>query len=150
MKKANYVIGIIILAVAITFLFIGRSYTFSLDGATTASSWPNILCYILIFLAVILLVWNTFSKDIPESKIDFKSHEFYMVLITMAMVFVLLLVYRYMGCLISLGIFFPVFLVFLGERNWKTIVIYDVAALIFIYLMFEVVLGSRIARPFFM
>ena len=38
MKKANYVISVIICAIAITFLAIGKSYTFTLDGITTASS----------------------------------------------------------------------------------------------------------------
>ncbi len=150
MKKANYIISIIICAIAIVFLVIGKSYTFTLDGITTASSWPNILCWILLLLGIVLFFWNTFSKNIPASKIDFRSEEFSKVLITIAMVFGLLVLYYYLGCLISLAIFFPVFLLFLGERNWKTIVIYDVVAVGMIYVVFELILDSRIARPFFM
>ena len=65
-------------------------------------------------------------------------------------VIALLIAYKYLGCIISLGIFFPLFMIYLGERSWKAIVIYDVVSLCAIYFIFEKVLGSPLAKPFFM
>lgn len=150
MKRANYVISVLTCAFAIVFLVVGRSYTTSLDGISTSASWPNILSWLLLGLGVFLAVWNTFSKNIPASKIDYKSYAFHNVLIVMAAVVLLLIIYYYLGCLISLGIFFPLFMLYLGERNWKTLIVYDIVALLVIYLAFEKLLGSPLARPFFM
>lgn len=150
MKKANYIISALTCAFAVVFLIAGRKYAnISLDGISTSASWPNILAWLLLALGVFLAVWNTVSKNIPESKIDFKSYEFHNVLIVMAMVVVLMLLYRYLGTIIALAIFFPVFMLYLGERSWKAIVIYDVASLAAIYLIFEKFLGSPLAKPFF-
>ena len=151
MKKANYIISALTCAFAIAFLIAGRKYAgISLDGISTSASWPNILAWILLALGIFLAVWNTVSKDIPASKIDFKSYEFHNVLIVMAAVVALMLLYRYLGTILSLAIFFPAFMLYLGERSWKAIVIYDVVSLTAIYFIFEKFLGSPLARPFFM
>lgn len=151
MKRANYIISALTCLLAILFIVVGRNYSStSLDGITHSASWPNILSWLLLALGVMLAVWNTFSKNIPESKINFKSYEFHNVLIVMAAVVVLLIAYKYLGCLISLGIFFPLFMLYLGERSWKAIVIYDVVALAAIYFIFEKFLNSPLAKPFFM
>lgn len=150
MKKANYIISVLVCAFALVFLIIGRKYTTSLDSITTSRDWPTILSWILLGLGIVLAIWNTFSKNIPPSQIDFRSFEFHNVLIVMAIVIVLLVSFKYLGCLISLGIFFPVFQLYMGERNWKTLVIYDAIALISIYLVFEKLLSSPLAKPIFM
>ena len=79
-----------------------------------------------------------------------KPNEFHNVLIVMAAVVALMLLYRYLGTILSLAIFFPAFMLYLGERSWKAIVIYDVVSLTAIYFIFEKFLGSPLARPFFM
>ena len=151
MKKANYIISAITLVVGIVFLIVGQTYAgVSLDGITSSASWPDILCVLLIGLSIVLALYNTFGKDIPESQIDFKSYEFHCVLIVIAMVVALLISFYYLGCLISLAIFFPIFMVFLGERSWKVIAIYDVVSLVAVYLIFEKLLTSPLAPPIFM
>ena len=151
MKKANYIISVIVCAIAIVFLVVGKQYAgISLDKITSSGDWPIILSWILLGLGIFLAVWNTVSKSVPESKIDFKSYEFHNVLIVMAIVIILLVAFKYLGCLISLGIFFPVFMLYMGEKNWKVLVIYDVAALLGIYLIFEKLLSSPLAKPIFM
>ena len=151
MKRANYIISALTCAFAIVFLVVGKQYSnISLDGITTSASWPNLLSWLLLGLGVFLSVWNTFSKNIPASKINFKSYEFHNVLIVMAAVIALLISFKYLGCLISLGIFFPLFMIYLGERSWKALVIYDAVALLTIYFVFEKFLGSPLAKPIFM
>lgn len=151
MKRVNYMLSAAICVVAITFLLFGQIYgKNSLDGYTSSASWPNFLSILLLGMGILLAAWNTFSKDVPDSKIDFKSLEFRNVLIVMASILVLFVAFRYLGCLISLGIFFPLFMWFLGERSWKTIIIYDVLSLTIIYVVFVLVLGSKLAEPFFM
>lgn len=122
MKKANYVISILTCAFAVFFLVVGREYAnISLDGISTSASWPNILSWVLLGLGVFLGVWNTVSKDIPASKIDFKSYEFINVLIVMAATIALLISFKYLGCLISLAIFLPAFMAYMGERKWVVV-----------------------------
>lgn len=151
MKKANYIISVITCAFALVFLIVGKKYAgISLDGISTSASWSNILAWLLLGMGVLLGIWNTFSKNIPESKIDFKSYEFHNVLIVMAAVVALMIAYRYLGTLISLAIFFPLFMIYLGERSWKALLIYDVVSITAIYFIFEKFLGSPLARPFFM
>ena len=151
MKRANYIMSTVVCAVAVVFLILGRTYSkYSLDGYSSSASWPNILSWLLLWLGLLLAISNALSKNIPKSEIDFKSIEFQKVLIVMAAVIVLYVAFRYLGCLISLGIFFPLFMIFLGEHNWKTIVIYDVVSLVATYLIFELLLESALARPFFL
>ena len=151
MKRANYIISALTCAFAIVFLVVGKQYSnISLDGITSSNSWPRILSWLLLALGVFLAVWNTFSKNIPESKINFRSYEFHNVLIVMAAIIMLLISFKFLGCLISLGIFFPLFMIYLGERSWKAIVIYDVVSIIAIYFIFEKLLSSPLAKPIFM
>ena len=97
MKRANYIISLCVCIFAITFILVGQNYAnVSLDGITSSASWPNLLAWLLLGLGIVLAVWNTLSKNIPASKIDFKSYEFHNVLIVMAAVLALLIAYYYL------------------------------------------------------
>lgn len=147
MKVANYIISLIVCAVGVVFLVIGSQLNhISLDGVSTAASWGNILSWILIGLSIILALYNTFSENIPESKIDFKSYEFHNVLIVITALVAYVAAYYFLGCIITNAIFLPLFMIYLGERNWKVIVIYDAAALLTIWILFEKILGSPLAK----
>lgn len=151
MKRANYIISVVMAGIGILFLTVGRQYSSAaLDAESSAATWPTILSWILIGLAVILAITNTISKDIPESGIDFRGAGFRAVLMMIGIVLTYLVSYCFLGCLITNGIFIPILLYFLGERNWKVIVIYDVAVLAAVYLLFEVLLSSKLAPAFFM
>lgn len=148
MKHANYIISAVAILIGTVFLITGNSLkTATLDGITSAASWPNILSWVLIGLAVILALYNTFSKNIPESKIDFKSYEFHNVLIVIVMLIAYITAYYYFGCLITNAVFFPAFMIYLGERSWKVLVVYDAAALLVIWFLFEKILRSPLAKP---
>lgn len=151
MKTANYFISLITALVGALFLWIGRDYgRYSLDGVTTAASWPTILCVVLIVLAVLLALSTALDKrDIP-APIRLNSPEFRAVLHTIILILAYMVSFRLLGCLISNLIFVPLFLLSFGERSWKTIVLYDLGLLAFIYVVFEIVLSSRLAPPFFM
>lgn len=151
MKTANYIISLLTAIMGAVFLWVGRSYRgYSLDGATTASSWPTILCILLILLAALLAVSTALDKrDIP-APLQWKSTEFRAVVRTILLVLAYTVSFRLLGCLISNLIFVPLFLLAFGERDWKTIVLYDLGLLAFIYVVFEVILSSHLAPPFFM
>ncbi|MCI9075715.1 MAG: tripartite tricarboxylate transporter TctB family protein [Dorea sp.] len=145
MKIANYIISGIMGAAGVAFLMLSRTYTAAMDSTSTAGTWPGILSWILIGLAVLLALTNTFSKNIPPSAVNIHSAEFRAVLIMIGAVLIYMLSYRFLGCLITNAVFIPFFLYFLGERNKKLIVIYDICVLAAIYLVFEVVLSSKLA-----
>lgn len=151
MKKGNYIISVLAIVVGAVFLAAGRALGgSSLDGYTSANTWPNILSAILIALGILLAVVNTVSKNIPESKIDYKSPDFHRLLLFILLVLIYAALFYLLGCLIASAVFIPVFLAFFGERSWKLIVIYDGAFLILLYVLFEQVLKSPLSRPIFL
>lgn len=145
MKIANYVISGIMGAVGMIFLILGRTYTAAMDSTSTAGTWPCILSWILIGLAALLALTNKFSKEIAPSAVNIHGAEFKAVLIMIGAVLMYLLSYRFLGCLITNGVFIPFFLYFLGERNLKVIVLYDIGVLAAVYIVFEVLLSSKLA-----
>lgn len=151
MKKANYIISALMIALGGIVLYVGRDYdTYTLDGITTAASWPNLLSILLIVLSVLLAISNAFSHDNTEAPIRFGGPGFRMVLRTILAVLAYTISYYFLGCLISNALFVPVFLLLFGERNWKTIVLYDLGMLAFVYVVFGVILSSRLAPPIFL
>lgn len=151
MKTANYIISAITAAVGAVFLWVGQSYgAHSLDGVTTAASWPNLLSAILIGLSVLLAASTALSRKDAPAPLQFKSPEFQAVLRTILLVLAYTVSFCYLGCLLTNLIFVPIFLLTFGERNWKILVFYDVGLLVFVYVVFELILSSRLARPFFL
>ena len=151
MKTANYIISLLTAAVGALFLWVGRGYgSYSLDGVTTAASWPTILCVILIVLAALLALSTALDKRNIPAPIRLKSPEFQAVLRTIVLILAYMVAFRLLGCLISNLIFVPLFLLSFGERSWKTIILYDLGLLVFINIVFEVVLSSRLAQPLFL
>lgn len=151
MKKANYVISALAIIIGIVFLVVGHSMpVFSLDGITDSTTWPDILSIVLIGLGVLLAVVNTVSKKIPGGPIDYKSKDFKNLIIFAVILAIYGVLFYLLGCLISTAIFVPVALIFVGQRSWKFIVIYDAALLVGLYVLFELVLKSPLAKPIFM
>ncbi len=147
MKKANYIISLLTCAIGAVFLIVGAGLNHAtLDGISTAASWPNILSWILVGLGVLLALYNTFSKNIPESKIDFKSYEFHNVLIVIGILVIYVIGYYYLGCIITNAIFLPLFMLYLGERRWTVLLTYDAASLLIIWFLFEKILKSPLAK----
>lgn len=145
MKIANYIISGIMGAVGVFFLILSRTYTAAMDSTSNAGTWPGILSWILIALAVLLALTNTFGKNILSSVTKTDSAGFRAVLTMIGAVFLYLLSYRFLGCLITNAVFLPFFLYFLGEKNWKIIIAYDACAIAAIYFIFEVILSSKLA-----
>lgn len=145
MKIANYIISGIMGAVGIVFLLLGRTYTAAMDSTSTAGTWPCILSWILIGLAALLAITNSFGKEGDPAAVNIRGAEFKAVLIMIGMVLIYLLSYRFLGCLITNGVFIPLFLYFLGERKLKVIVLYDIGVLAAVYIIFELILSSKLA-----
>ena len=151
-KLANYIISAIGIAAGIVFLLIGRNYSrATVDGGmTTAATWPTILSWLMIGLSVLLFIHTLVRKTLPTSEIVINSPEFRAVLLMMLGLVAYYLSFRYLGCLITNAVFLPIMLIWFGERRWKFIVLYDAGALLVIYVLFQLVLESRLAPPFFM
>lgn len=150
-KLANYIIGAVSAAAGLMFLLISKNYAkYSVDGGyTTAATWPTILSWVMMGLSVLLIVYTIVRKDLPQCDLDVKGPEFRGVLLMILGLIGYYLSFKYLGCLITNAIFLPILLIFFGERRWKFILIYDVGAMVVIYVLFELVLESRLAPPFF-
>lgn len=151
MKRANYITGLIGVVVGAVFLIVGREYrTASVDGGyTTAATWPTIISWVMIGLSCLLIVSTAVTKGGQSCGVQFNSPQFRGVLLMMLFLSAYYLSFRYLGCLITNAIFLPLMLIAFGERRPLFIGIFDVGALVVIYLLFQVVLESRLAPPFF-
>ena len=151
-KLANYIISVVGVLVGCVYLYISRNYTrATVDGGfTSAATWPTMLSWAMIGLSVLLFIHTVVRKDLPTSEVRVDSREFRAVLLMMLGLIAYYLSFRYLGCLITNAVFLPVLLICFGERRWWFIVLYDVGALIIIYYLFQVVLRSRLAPPFFL
>ena len=152
MKRINYFISVICFSIGIIFFAVSRDYvSASIDsGYTSAATWPTILSVAMVGLAVLLFLSTLFSKDDSQNLFSLKNREFAAVLLMMLALVIYYISFRYLGCIITNAIFLPILLICFGERRWKFIVMYDIGVLVAIYVLFQIVLKSNLAPPFFM
>lgn len=153
MKKCNYVISAVTgaLGVIILILSAGLGVGFKAEGGISAGTWPAIMGGIMTGAAVILLIMTLSNrKKYEEMEVTLKlpaNKRVYVVMGVMAVYCVLL---NILGIYISGVILIPVLMLILGERNKKKMAVVTVATLIGIFIIFNLILGTKLPEPFFM
>lgn len=153
MKKCNYVISAVTgaLGVIILILSAGLGVGFKAEGGISAGTWPAIMGGIMTGAAVILLIMTLSNrKKYEEMEVTLKlpaNKRVYVVMGVMAVYCVLL---NILGIYISGVILIPVLMWILGERNKKKMAVVTAATLIGIFIIFNLILGTKLPEPFFM
>ncbi len=153
MKKCNYVISTVaaVLGVAIWALSAGLGIGFKEEGGISAGTWPAITGGIMVGAALILLVMTLVNrKKYEEMEVVLGLPANRRVYLVMGIMVVYCLLLNVLGLYISGLILIPALMWVLGERNKKKTAIVTVVALAAIYVIFSLILGTKLPEPFFM
>lgn len=153
MKKCNYVISAVaaVLGVAIWALSAGLGIGFKEEGGISAGTWPAITGSIMVGAALILLVMTLVNrKKYEEMEVVLGLPANRRVYLVMGIMVVYCLLLNVLGLYISGLILIPALMWVLGERNKKKTAIVTVVALAAIYVIFSLILGTKLPEPFFM
>ena len=153
MKKCNYVISAVaaVLGVAIWALSAGLGIGFKEEGGISAGTWPAITGGIMVGAALILLGMTLVNrKKYEEMEVVLGLPANRRVYLVMGIMVVYCLLLNVLGLYISGLILIPALMWVLGERNKKKTAIVTVVALAAIYVIFSLILGTKLPEPFFM
>ena len=153
MKKCNYVISAVaaVLGVAIWAHSAGLGIGFKEEGGISAGTWPAITGGIMVGAALILLVMTLVNrKKYEEMEVVLGLPANRRVYLVMGIMVVYCLLLNVLGLYISGLILIPALMWVLGERNKKKTAIVTVVALAAIYVIFSLILGTKLPEPFFM
>lgn len=153
MKKCNYVISAVaaVLGVDIWALSAGLGIGFKEEGGISAGTWPAITGGIMVGAALILLVMTLVNrKKYEEMEVVLGLPANRRVYLVMGIMVVYCLLLNVLGLYISGLILIPALMWVLGERNKKKTAIVTVVALAAIYVIFSLILGTKLPEPFFM
>ena len=153
MKKCNYVISAVaaVLGVAIWALSAGLGIGFKEEGGISAGTWPAITGGIMVGAALILLVMTLVNrKKYEEMEVVLGLPANRRVYLVMGIMVVYCLLLNVLGLYISGLILIPALMWVLGERNKKKTAIVTVVALAAIYVIFSLILGTKLPEQFFM
>lgn len=153
MKKCNYVISAVtgVLGVIILILSAQLGTGFKADGGISTGTWPAIMGGIMTVAAIILLVMTLANrKKYEEMEVALKlpaNKRVYAVMGVMVLYCVLL---RILGIYLSGAVLIPVLMWMLGERDKKKTAIVTAVTLAGIFVIFNLILGTKLPEPFFM
>lgn len=153
MKKCNYVISAVtgVLGVIILILSAQLGIGFKADGGISTGTWPAIMGGIMTGAAVILLIMTLSNrKKYEEMEVALKLPANKRVYVVMGIMAVYCVLLNILGIYISGVILIPVLMWILGERNKKKMVVVTAATLIGIFIIFNLILGTKLPEPFFM
>ena len=134
MKKYNYIVSVVMLALAGYVFFECSSYTVGSSAQKNPAVWPCILAGALALLSVALIIETLLSKG-PEgekSVIDWKS-------------FVVLM--KLVGMLLALLVMIPAIEYLMGCRSKVMLVALPVGIVVFVYLFFVVAMKLTLPAP---
>lgn len=153
MKKCNYVISAVtgVLGVIILILSAQLGIGFKADGGISTGTWPAIMGGIMTGAAVILLIMTLSNrKKYEEMEVALKLPANKRVYVVMGIMAVYCVLLNILGIYISGVILIPVLMWILGERNKKKMAVVTAATLIGIFIIFNLILGTKLPEPFFM
>ena len=153
MKKCNYVISAVTgaLGVIILILSAGLGIGFKADGGISTGTWPAIMGGIMAGAAVILLIMTLSNrKKYEEMEVVLKLPANKRVYVVMGIMAVYCVLLNFLGIYISGAVLRPVLMWILGERNKKKMAVVTAVTLIGIFVIFNLILGTKLPEPFFM
>lgn len=151
MKRVNYIIsiitliiGMIIMSLAIE-LGIGTSKKYGIKSGT----WPFMIGIMIVSCAIILLIATIIKKKNLEDEktilILSPNKRVYLVALCMVISCALL---KFLGLYIMGIIMLPTVMWIMEERDKKLIILTTVGALLLVFIVFELLLKSKMPTPF--
>lgn len=153
MKKCNYVISAVtgVLGIVILILSARLGTGFKADGGISTGTWPAIMGGIMTVAAVVLLIMTLVNgKKYEEMEVALKLPANKRVYAVMGIMVIYCVLLRVLGLYLSGLILVPALMWMLGERNKKKMAIVTAVTLAGIFVIFHLVLGTKLPEPFFM
>lgn len=153
MKKCNYVIALVaaLLGCGILYLSLQLGMGFKEKGGILAGTWPGIMGIILIAAAVILALMTLIKHEKYEQmEVALKFPANKRVYLVMGIFVIYCVLLNFLGLYLSALILIPVIMYVLGERNKKKMAIVTVGTIAAVFLIFDLVLGTKLPEPFWM
>ena len=152
MKKCNYVVGV--LGAGIGSLIMQAASAFPLEFTTNGPGpgfWPFSLGVALFLCAVLLLGYNiTHGKELEEIEVKLTGPANKRVYVMMGVVVIFTGLISVLGFYLAALVTIPVVMYLVDYRNYKGIALTSVGTVLFIYLVFGMLLGTQLPKPFFM
>ncbi|RCX19357.1 tripartite tricarboxylate transporter TctB family protein [Anaerobacterium chartisolvens] len=153
MKKCNFVISIIaaVVGAAIVYASSGLGIGMKQKGGIEAGTWPAIMGCILLAASVILLSMTLLNKKKYEGmEVTLALPANMRVYVMMGIFAIYCIVLRVLGLYLSVAILIPVIMLVLGERNKKKITVVTIGTVLGIFLIFGLILGTKLPQPIWM
>ncbi|MDD3339415.1 MAG: tripartite tricarboxylate transporter TctB family protein [Lachnospiraceae bacterium] len=153
MKKCNYVISAVaaILGATILFFAFRLGIGFKAKGGIESGTWPGIMGGLLVFTAIILLIMTLSNKQkYEEMQVALKLPGNKLVYVMMGVFVAYCALLTVLGLYLSALVLIPAIMFLLGERNKKKMVIVTACTIVAVYVIFSLVLGTKLPQPIWM
>ena len=153
MKKYNYIISVVMMAIAGYVYYETSTYQFA-EGAVgqkNPAMWPRFLALLLVILSVLLIIETIFKKETAEEKntkvIDWGSPGMKKVYLMVGIVALFVLLMQVIGMLLALLVTLPLMMLLMGCKNKIMLIVLPVALVAFCYLFFEIIMTVTLPPP---
>ncbi|WP_181995498.1 tripartite tricarboxylate transporter TctB family protein [Clostridium sp. AM58-1XD] len=150
MKKCNYVISVVaaLLGGGILLAAAKLGIGFKAKGGIRAGTWPAIMGGILLAAAVCLLCMTVFNrKKYEEMEVALALPANMRVYILMGIFAVYCIIAETAGMYLSAAVLIPTVMTVVGERNGKKMAAVTAGTLLGIFVIFGLILGTRLPEP---
>ena len=152
MKKANYIISVIMLLIGVGIVALASSLKIKLgEGDPGAVFWPMMLGVLIIVFSVCLLFSTIKNKEKLEAKtFTITTPANIRVYILFGIIILFCLILYFLGFYVGALLFIPAVMYLLEVRSVKKIALTTVITLAAIYVLFGMLLNITLPAPIFM
>ena len=153
MRKYNYIVSVVMLAIAGYVFFETSGYKIGSSGQKNPAVWPQFLAVMLVVLSIALIVQTIFSKDPDMDRknvIDWTSPGMIRVYIMVGLIVGFVVLMNIVGMLLALLILLPCVELLMGCKNKVLLVAVPVALVAFCYVFFVMVMKITLPEPIWM
>ena len=149
MKKYNYIVSVIMLALSGYIFYETSTYDIGTSFQKNPAIWPQFLAAALALLSVALIVETLFTRSAEsgEAVIDWKGPGMKKVYIMLALLVVFVVLMKIFGMLIALFLLIPAIEWVMGCRSKVMLIALPVGLVAFVYGFFVVVMKLTLPAP---
>lgn len=154
MKKYNYVVSALMIALSAYILYECNTYGIGTSAQKNPAVWPIFLAIMLIILSIALIIETLLKKETKEEKtaiiIDWKSSGMKKVYIMFGLTVIFLVIMKIFGMLVALLLLIPAIEWLMGCRNKIMLVALPIGLVAFVYVFFVVIMKITLPEPIWM
>ena len=149
MKKYNYIVSVIMLALSGYIFYETSTYDIGTSFQKNPAIWPQFLAAALALLSVALIVETLFTRSAEsgEAVIDWKGPGMRKVYIMLGLLVVFVVLMKIFGMLIALFLLIPAIEWVMGCRSKVMLIALPVGLVAFVYVFFVVIMKLTLPAP---